>query len=175
VELEIGHFLKHFVGILHDGYDHALSDLNEEQFYFRPSDRANHIAFTAWHWVRTEDNVVQFVLQRQQTVWLADQLDERWGLPRVAQGTGMPPEEAHALRIPSVGEFLGYARKVWACTDQYLENVTPEELGRIVKMNPFGEIPVLQGLGQTIIAHGNQHLGEIWLMRELQGLPGLGF
>jgi hypothetical protein len=175
VEVEIEDFLKHFVGILHDGYDRALSDLNEEQFYFRPSDRANHIAFTAWHWVRTEDNVVQFVLQRQQTVWLADQLDERWGLPRVAQGTGMPLEEAHALRVASVGEFLDYARKVWAGTDRYLEGVTPQELGRMVKMNPFGEIPVLQALGQTIIAHGNQHLGEIWLIRELQGLQGPGF
>ena len=41
-------------------------------------------------------------------------------------------------------------------------------------MQPFGEIPVLQVLGQTLIAHGNQHLGEIWLTRELQGLAGIG-
>lgn len=168
-------FLKHFVGALHDAYDRALGDLSEEQFYFRPSETTNHIAFTAWHWVRTEDNVVQFVLQRQQTVWVMDQLDERWGLPRVAQGTGMPIEEAAALRVPSVGEFLEYARKVWAATNRYLDAVTEEELSRVTKISPFGEIPVLQGLGQTVLVHGNQHLGEIWLIRELQGLKGLGF
>ncbi len=168
-------FLKHFVGVLHEAYDRALNDLSEEQFYFRPSETTNHIAFTAWHWVRTEDNVVQFVLQRQQTVWVNDQLDESWGLPRVAQGTGMPVEEAAALRVPSVGEFLEYARKVWAATDRYLDTVTEEELSRVTKISPFGEIPVLQGLGQTVLVHGNQHLGEIWLIRELQGLKGLGF
>ena len=173
--MDIREYLVHFIGILHRGYEGALSDLSEEQFYFHPSANTNHTAFTAWHWVRTEDNVVQFVLQRQTTVWLANQLDERWGLPRVAQGTGMPPAEAYAMRLPSVGDFLDYARKVWAGTDRYLSALTTEELDRITKILPFGEIPVLQALGQTIIAHGNQHLGEVWLTRELQGLKGIGF
>lgn len=172
--MEIRDYLKHFIGALHRSYERALSDLSEEQFYYRPSAHTNHIAFTAWHWVRTEDNIVQFVLQRQQTVWLANGLDERWGLPRTAQGTGMPPEEAYALRLPSVGDFLDYARKVWASTDRYLDSLTAEELSRVTRVNPFGEIPVLQALGQTLIAHGNQHLGEIWLTRELQGLRGIG-
>ena len=173
--MEIKDYLKHFIGILHAGYEGALKDLSEEQFYFRPGARANHVAFTGWHFVRTEDNVVQFALQRQPTVWVEEQLDERWDLPRVTQGTGMPPEEAYALRVPSVGDFLDYARKVWAKTDQYLQDITVDELGRITKIMPFGEIPVLQALGQTIIAHGNQHLGEVWLTRELQGLKGIGF
>jgi len=173
--MEIQDFLKHFIEELHHQYELALSDLSEEQLYFRPGPHANHIAFMAWHWVRTEDNMVQFVLQRQQTVWLALQLDERWGLPRIAQGTGMPAEEAYALRLPSIGDFLDYARKVWACTERYLDALPSEGLGRIIKVNPFGEIPTLQAIGQTIIAHGNQHLGEIWLTRELQGLKGVRF
>jgi len=167
-------YLRHFVALLHEQWERALSDLSEEQLYFRPGDHANHIAFTAWHWVRTEDNVVQFALQRQQTVWLLNQLDEHWGLPRLAQGTGMPPEEAHALRLPSVADFLEYAQKVWSSTDRYLDHANAEELSRITKVVPFGEIAVAQALGQTIVAHGNQHLGEIWLIRELQGLTGLG-
>jgi len=167
-------YLKHFMVLLHEQWERALSDLSEEQFYFRPDDHSNHIAFTAWHWVRTEDNVVQFALQRQQTVWLLNQLDEHWGLPRLAQGTGMPPEEAHALRLPSVADFLEYARQVWSATDRYLDHANVEELSRITKVVPFGEIAVAQALGQTIVAHGNQHLGEIWLIRELQGLTGLG-
>ena len=165
-------YLKHFVALLHEQWEQALGDLSEEQLYFRPGDRANHIAFTAWHWVRTEDNVVQFALQRRQTVWVANQLDEQWGLPRVAQGTGMPPQEAHALRLPSVAAFLEYARQVWSSTDRYLDDADVEELSRIVKVNPFGEIAAAQALGQTVVEHGNQHLGEIWLIRELQELKG---
>ncbi len=76
--------------------------------------------------------------------------------------------------MPSVAVFLDYARAVWAATDLYLDAVTPEELSRITRVNPFGEIPVLQAIGQTVIAHGNQHLGEIWLIREMQGLTGIG-
>ncbi len=167
-------YLKHFVTLLHEQWERALSDLGEDQFYFRPGDHSNHIAFTAWHWVRTEDSVVQFALQREQTVWLLNQLDERWGLPRVAQGSGMPLEEAHALRVPSVGDLLAYARQVWSCTNRYLEQARDEELSRITRVSPLGEIAVAQALGQTVLAHGNQHLGEIWLIRELQALTGSG-
>ena len=167
-------YLKHFIGVLHGQYRRALEDLTEEQFYFRPSANTNHIAFTAWHWVRTEDNVIQFVLQRQNTIWLERGLDQAWSLPKAAQGTGMPAEEAYAMCVPSIADFLDYAQGVWTATDRYLETVTDDELARVTKVNPFGEIPVLQAIGQTLIAHGNQHLGEIWLTREIQGLTGIG-
>ncbi len=172
--MDLQAYLTHFIGNLHRDYGRALSDLTAEQFYFQPSADTNHIAFTAWHWVRTEDNVVNFVLQRQPTAWLEHGLDTKWELPKAAQGTGMPRAEAHAMRLPSVGEFVEYAQKVWSATDRYLESVTADDLGRITKVMPFGEIPALQALGQTLVAHGNQHLGEIWLIREMQGLPGIG-
>jgi len=172
--VEIQAYLQHFIGTLHRDYRRALADLTEEQFCFRPTTNTNHIAFTAWHWVRTEDNVIQFVLQRQPTVWVERGLDTAWALPKAAQGTGMPAEEAYAMRLPSAQEFLAYAEGVWASTDRYLATVTDEELARVTKVNPFGEIPVLQAIGQTLIAHGNQHLGEIWLTREIRGLRGIG-
>ena len=168
-------YLQHFIGALHDEYAKALGDLTTEQLHYRPSATTNHIAFTAWHWVRTEDNIVNFVLQRASTVWLAEGLDQKWALPRVAQGTGMAQTDAYALTVPSAAEFMDYAQKVWASTAPYIAALTSNEWSRIVKVQPFGEIPVLQVLGQTLIAHGNQHLGEVWLTRELQGLTGIGF
>lgn len=161
-------FLQHFIGQLHREWENTLKDLTAEQLAFVPSPSANHIAFSAWHFVRSEDNVIQFVLQRQNTVWLDEGLDAAWGLPRNAQGTGMPVEEAHALKVPSPGELLDFTRKVFARTEAYLAKVDDEELQRIVKVNPWGEIPVLQAIGQTIFQHGNQHLGEIWLNLEIQ-------
>jgi len=63
--------------------------------------------------------------------------------------------------------------RLWAGANPELCNAVPEAVWHgIVRRY---EIPVLQALGQTIIAHGNQHLGEIWLTRELQGLKGIGF
>lgn len=107
-------------------------------------------------------------------MWLTRHFDESWGLPRVAQGTGMPVEEATNLRLPSLGELTEYAHEVWSGTDHYLNTVDDRELERVRKIKPFGEIPVAQAIGQTVIAHGYQHLGEILLVRELQGLKGVG-
>jgi len=172
--MEIQSYLHHFISALHRDYRRALADLTDAQFYFRPNATTNHIAFTAWHWVRTEDNIVNFVLQRRNTIWLEGGLDQAWTLPKAAQGTGMPAEEAHAMRVPSVAAFLAYAEQVWSTTATYLDEVTLADLDRVLLVRPFGEIPALQALGQTLIAHGNQHLGELWLTRELQGLTGIG-
>jgi hypothetical protein len=161
-------YLQHFIGALHRDYEELLRSLSEEQLYFRPGPTTNHTAFTAWHWLRTEDNVVQYVLQRHPTVWLAEQLNEHWHLPKAAQGTGMPPDEAYALRVPSAGALLDYGRAVWAATDTYLNQVTPAELERVTVVQPLGEMSVLQALGQTLIAHWNQHLGELWVLRDLE-------
>jgi len=161
-------FLEHFIGQVHHEFERTLKDLTPEQLAFVPAPTANHIAFSAWHFVRTEDNIIQFVLQRQNTVWLDEGLDTAWNLPRNAQGTGMPVEDAHALKLPSTAAFMDFAQKVWARTDTYLAKLDEAEVQRIVKVNPFGEMSVFQTLGQTLIQHGNQHLGEIWLNLEIQ-------
>jgi hypothetical protein len=80
----------------------------------------------------------------------------------------MPVAEAQAMRLPSPSAFLDFSRKVWARTDTYLERLDDDDMERVVRVMPFGEIPVFQALGQTIITHGNQHLGEIWLNLEIQ-------
>ncbi|HJP40584.1 MAG: DinB family protein [Dehalococcoidia bacterium] len=173
--MEPKEYLAHFVGNLHREYEEAIKDLTQEQFQFRPFEDANHIGFTAWHWVRTEDNIVQFVLQRQPTVWVDKGLDTAWNLPRVEQGTGMDPGQAHEMQLPAPADFLDYARSVWERTGAYFEGLTKDELDRIVKVNPFGEVPVFQILGQTLVAHGNMHLGELHITRQFQGKSGFNF
>ena len=43
---------------LHQNLLDAIEDLTDEQLHFRPLDKGNHIAFTIWHCVRTEDLVI---------------------------------------------------------------------------------------------------------------------
>jgi hypothetical protein len=172
--MDLKTYLYHYTDLLHENWEKALADLSDEQFHYRPSANTNHIAFTAWHWVRTEDNIVQFVLQRKPTVWLDMGLNEKWGLPKNAQGTGMAPDEAYAMHLVSPAEFLDYAKAVWARTRPWIDAVSDEELTSVTKVMPFGEIPVWQAFGQPVVTHGNQHLGEVWLIREMQGLTGVG-
>ena len=172
----INDFLTLFIGNLHTQYEDALKDLTEEQLYFRPSDKSNHIAFHAWHFLRTKDSVCNFILQdRKPPVWLRQNLHEAWGLPKVDQGTGMSPADANALRVPSAAALVKYGHDVHADILPYIQSVTQADLESIAKLNPFGERAKLLHIGQTIIAHGNGHLGQIYTLRAVQGLSGDSF
>ncbi len=107
-------FIRDSIRQQHEGWDKAISDLTVDQMHYRPDGQGNHIGFIAWHYVRTEDNLVQFVFQnRQPTVWLAGGYDQKFGLPRTSQGTGMSREEAVQMRLPSPDQWLAYQRAVW--------------------------------------------------------------
>lgn len=166
-------FLRGAMRNQHNMIDQAVGDLTAEQLHWTPPDSsANHIGFTLWHYVRTEDNIVQFILQeRKPTVWIEGGFFERFALDRVAQGTGMSTADAQSLRLPALEQWLEYQRSVWQATDAYLGSIDDAALERTVKLMPFGEIPARQALGMVALTHGHGHMGEMCVLRVLQGLP----
>lgn len=171
--MDINQFLTYFTGELNKGYEEALAGLTDEELYFLPGQNTCHIAFHAWHFARTEDNVINFVCQdRKMPVWVRQALHEKWKLPKVSQGTGMAIEEARAMRLPGVDALVRYIRDTWADIEPYLCSVSREELQGIVDIRPWGDKTRLQHIGRTIIAHGNDHLGQIKTLRAIQGLQG---
>ena len=171
--MRLAEFLRGAVRNEHNMLDQAVSELTPEQMHFvPPGTTANHIGFTLWHYVRTEDNIVQFILQdRKPTIWVAGSYHERWGLEKVAQGTGMSLEQAQSMRLPAIDDWMEYQRSVWQATDEYLGAVDDVSLDRIVKVMPFGGIPAHRALSMPVLTHGHGHLGEICVLRVLQGLP----
>ena len=164
-------FIRDSIHQQHEAWDRAISDLTQDQMHFRPNGQGNHIGFIAWHYVRTEDNLVQFVFQhRKPTGWLAGGYDQAFGLPRTAQGTGMPPAEAAQMQLPSVEQWMIYQRAVWQATDAWLNAVAEGDLLRPVRIMPFGEITVLTAVRIPIVNHGFLHLGQGGHLRNLQGL-----
>ena len=158
---------------LHQNLEDATSDLTPHQLHWRPGKGCTHIAFSLWHYVRTEDNLIRFVLQnRRTTVWLEKGWNEVFHLDRVAQGTGMSLEDASAIRIPSSEEFLPYMRDVWLATEEYVGSITEDGLREVFRFRPMGERTALEVLMENLLTHGFSHLGEIWVLRALQGLEG---
>ena len=158
---------------LHRGLDKALTDLTPEQLHTVPGGhpKANTIAWGLWHYARTEDNVVRYVLQeRRPPVWTEGGYAEKLGLPPVAQGTGMPTAEAQALRIKDVQLFTEYVKKVWASTDEFFAKADAAQLDRTVTIKPLGEMEAIRALGQVCLTHGMIHFGEIELARTLVGV-----
>lgn len=168
-------FLRAELRRMHDQYQRALGDLSDEQWHWLPNGKGNTVAFTAWHFVRTEDNIVRFILQnRRPTVWIEGGWPEKLALHPVAQGTGMPPADAQALRIPDTAAFMQYAHQVWASTDEWLASPDESDFATVVQVRPLGEMPKIRALGQVCLTHGFGHLGEIDHLRALIDKPGIG-
>ena len=148
----------------------SLEELNDTQ-----ADTTNSIGFDVWHVVRTVDNMIHFVFEREQPVWLAQGYNDRWGLPRVDQGTGMEASTAHGLRFPEPSEFMTYITAVTAAVVPRVAAMTDDYLRTTNRVVPWGEIPRLQAIGQVLIAHGNGHLGRCDLARTLLGKSGLAY
>jgi len=163
---------------LHGAFDKTLEGLTPEQLHQIPAahPKANTIAWGLWHYARTEDNVVRFVLQnRRAPVWQEGGYAERLGLPPVAQGTGMPTAEAQALRIKDPALFREYVQKVWASTEEFFAKAGPADFERVVTVKPLGEMPVLRVLAEVCVTHGFAHFGELELARTLVGAgPAIG-
>ena len=167
----INALLDTFITRLHEQFEGSLQDLSDAQLHWRPNDETLQIAFHAWHFLRTKDNVVNFVLQdRKMPLWVRENMHETWKLPKVAQGTGMSREDALALRVPSAQALIDYGRVVHDDVMPYLRGVGVEELHSLCRLDPWGERSKLEHILQTLIAHGNGHLGQIDVLRCLQGL-----
>lgn len=159
---------------MHALLDKAHEDMNADHWNFRPQEGGLSPFFSIWHYVRTEDNIVNYVVQGKSTVWLDGGYDEVFELPRTSQGTGMTEAEAHAVTINDPDRWLEYQQKVWAATDAYLGSMSPEEFeARKVTIKPLGEMSLWQGLYGVCLSHGYRHVGEIEYARGILGLGGL--
>ena len=85
---------------MHRLYERVTSDLDDEQVNSVPDGGNQNIAFSLWHFVRTEDNVINFVVQRKPTVWIEGGWPEKFGLDAKSQGTGFSDEDARNFPAP---------------------------------------------------------------------------
>lgn len=159
---------------MHGMLNKAVKEMTAEQLNFRPSEGGVSPFFSLWHYVRTEDNIVNYIAQGRPTVWLDGGYDVALGLHRTSQGTGMTEAQANAVQITDTAVWNEYQRKVWAATDDYLQRVDPTELEeRTVVIKPTPDQTLWQALWSLGLTHGYRHIGEIEYARGVQGLGGL--
>ena len=155
--------------------DTGVAGLSTAQLCDTHSGTTNSIGWDVWHVVRTVDNIIHFVFERDQPVWLAEGFDVRWGLPRVDQGTGQDPNDAYSLAFPGPEEFRTYIEAVSAAVVPRIAAMSQEYLSTVQYIRPWGDVPRMEAIGHGLIGHGNGHLGRVSLARTLVGLPGLPF
>lgn len=146
---------------MHGLYERVLRDVTEEQANRVPPGGHQSLSFCLWHYVRTEDNVIQFVLQRRPTAWMEQGWDVKFGLDSKSQGTGFTDEEAAGLRIDDMAGFRAYMSEVFRRTEAYVPSLTPDDCARMVTVKPLPEMTLLQAVSGFVMTHGYRHLGEI--------------
>ena len=149
--------------------------LTREQFNHTFEGKTNSPGFDIWHVVRTIDNIIHFVFEREQPVWLGQSFHEQWGLPKVDQGTGMEENMAHGLPFPAPAEFNRYTRSVSEAVVPRVAAMSMEYLAGTLFIRPWGDLPRMEAIGHGLIGHGNGHIGRVSLARNLFGLKGLPF
>ncbi len=157
---------------LHDNLYEAVKDLTAAQLHFRPMEKGNHIAFLLWHYVRTEDVVINGLIQKKAPIWNAEGWDKKLSLDPRSQGTGMTDAQAAALRMEDLKAFLNYTQKVFQATEAFVGGMDEARLGEVQDLPVLGKRSMFQAIGGIVLNHGSNHLGEIWYIKGLQGLKG---
>jgi hypothetical protein len=165
-------FFRPSLKTLHRNLMDAVKELTDEQLHFRPLGKGSPIAFIFWHAVRTEDSVINFFLQKKPPVWNAEGWDKKFGMDPRAQGTGMSAEQAAAIRISNLADFLKYSKKVFEGSEAYLETLKEPDLDRVEEFQFLGKRSFGTVIGGFVLNHGSGHLGEIWYVKGLMGMKG---
>src|SRR5260221_4268188 len=55
----------------------GISGLTFDEWHFTIEGNGNNAAFLVWHSVRTEDNILRFILQKRPTIWMDGNWHER--------------------------------------------------------------------------------------------------
>ncbi|GHO44279.1 DinB family protein [Ktedonospora formicarum] len=157
---------------IHGELREAVEKLSFNEWHFLPSNNSKHIAFIFLHSVRTEDNVLRFILQGRPPIWDAEKWFTRLNLPERLQGNEATPTDARRITIKDPSLLLQYAERVWQHSEAYLASITDGGLAqaeRIITVHPLGNIPALQVIGQVCISNMFKHLGEINMLLNAQG------
>lgn len=153
----------------------ATEGLTVEQLCDTRGGLTNSIGWDIWHVVRTIDNIIHFVFDREQPVWLQHNFHEQWGLPKVDQGTGQDPADAYSMRFPEPTEFNRYTRAVLDAVVPRIAAMSDAYLAEVQVIRPWGPVPRMEAILHGLIGHGNGHLGRASYVRTLLGLEGLPY
>ena len=171
---------------MHSLYEDAVATMDLDQVNHFEREGVVPIAFSLFHIVNMID--ASFLLMTGvPPIW-----DDSWEQkvrPAIADhGKHRTVDEMVHQRIGDYAAFRRYMAAVFARTEEWLDGLDPDELGRLVIARPFPPqvastysarvagpegITLLDAAECWIYQHGLRHMGEIELARGLVGLQGM--
>jgi hypothetical protein len=147
----------------------VMKDMTPELFDFPTPGTANAISATFAHFLSSEDNMIQKVIQGKPTVWDSGLWSEKTGLPK-PPGIG-EDWSSYKHRQTPIQPLLDYQAAVWAATDAFVATLKPEELDR--KVTFAGGERTVGDMLLLAVSQALGHNGEIAALKGVQGAKGL--
>ena len=143
----------------------TLDGLTPDDLAWKPREECNSIGFLLWHMLRTEDIMIQRFAQRKQEIYEAEGWSAKLGTPPGETGYNYSLEQMTKFTVPKLEDLLAYGKSVSEHTLIYLRSLTAEKFDEKVRPNRTETIGEIFG---TVVAHLNQHVGQISYLRGLQ-------
>jgi len=178
--------LQRRMAAMHGLYYQAVGSMGLEHVNHVERPGTLPIAFSLFHYTNMED--ASFLLITGQTPVWNDEWQQRVQVTINDHGKHRTVDEMVHQRIGDYEAFCDYQRTVFDRTEQWLADLDPAELRRVVIARPFpdqvastysarvaGEqgITVLDAAECWMYQHGLRHMGEIELARSFVGLGGM--
>ena len=178
--------LRRRMRAMHGLYEEATSTMSREQVNYQEREGILPIAFSLFHYINMQDAAFM-MLSGQAPIY-----NDEWTVqiqPTIADhGKERTVEEMQFQQIGNYDAFIDYMNAVFKRTEDWLAQLPPSELERVVLPRPFPPqiastfsarvagkegITVLDGVECWIYQHGLRHMGEIELSRSFVGLSGM--
>jgi DinB superfamily len=165
--MDVRELMEDFFGRVDENVHAVLDGLSTDQLAATPAPGTNPIGWLVWHLTRVQDGHITELLGGQE-VWETGPWARRFGLDNDPKNTGYghTPEEVAEVRADSADALTGYYDAVRARTTQFLADIEPAGLDRVVDTR--WDPPVTLGVRLVSIADDCiQHVGQAAYVRGL--------
>ena len=151
----------------------TMQGVTPEVASFTPPGLANSITDTYVHIIVSEDWLIHVLLQNKQPLY-ASELKNKIGVEAFTHPADNAfPAWTKGAKI-HMEELKEYADKIFAMSEEYIKNLTDEDLQKEADLSAFGMGKSTVGfvIASIITSNMNLHTGEISAIKGIQGLKG---
>lgn len=145
----------------------ALQGLSREEAAWRPASGCNSIGLILFHMARTEDSLIQGLLQKTELIWDAEKWHDQLGMAREEAGSHYTVDQVNAFKVPDLSKLLAYYEAVRAKTKEKLRSMPVEAFDEKITFPHVGEMTI-GAFFAFMISHTAEHIGQISYLRGLQ-------
>jgi len=161
----------------HQYMNQTMEGVTNEVAAHIPDGRANPIAGTYAHLIMSEDFFINGLIQHKQPLFETDWKDKT-GASEIQPTEWVTafPKWLKEVTI-DIDQMNKYAQSVYKNSEDYLTSLTDEDLLKETDMSMFGmgNRTIGSVLGGMVIGHVNNIMGEISVLKGIQGLTGYPF